>query len=355
MSEINIFNFLKEAHLYESKPDGVKCLACLNYCFIKDGGKGKCLVRVNKENILYTPYGYVTALNIDPIEKKPLYHFMPGSKTLSFGMAGCNFKCDYCQNWNISQFVRDKNAYSDFMRISPENILKILETENLNILVSTYNEPVITCEWAEEIFSLAKKKNSKIRTGFVSNGYISKESLDFLRGKIDFIKVDIKSFNSEKYRNLTGADLKKLLKAIEEIYHYNIHLEIVLLLIKDFNDSPDELRDIARFLFGISPDIPVHITAFHPDYKMRDKRRTEIEDIKKAVEIMKSSGLRFVYGGNIFSDELSRTYCPSCNAVLVERSYMATERINIKVENGKGFCPVCGYRIYGVFQETIEK
>lgn len=349
MFEIDFSSLSKEAFLYEKIGDKVRCLACRNYCQIKNGGRGKCFVRFNKDGVLYSPYGYVTALNIDPIEKKPLYHFLPGSKTLSFGMAGCNFKCDYCQNWNISQFIRDKYAYTDFLKITPEEIVKILLDKNLKILVSTYNEPAITVEWAKEIFSIAKSKNNKIKTGFVSNGYISRESLEFLKGKIDFIKVDLKSFNKERYKSLTGAHLDELKKAIEDIYSYGIHIEIVILLVVEFNDSEDELRQAALFIKNISPDIPVHITAFHPDYKMMDKRKTELEDIEKACGIMKNSGLRFVYGGNVISTKLSTTYCPSCGTILVKRGYMSTEKNNLITENGEGYCPNCKYKIYGIF------
>jgi len=341
--------YLKKSRLYKLKKNGIICLACRNYCYIPEGKSGKCLVRINKNNELYVPYGYVTALNIDPIEKKPLYHFLPGEKTLSFGMAGCNFKCDYCQNWEISQFLRDPLAYSNFIEISSEDIVNFLFEKKLKILVSTYNEPTITSEWSYEIFSLAKEKNSDIKTGFVSNGYISPENLYFLKDKIDFIKVDLKSFNKENYNRLTGANLKYLLESIELIYKNEIHIELLLLLVKDFNDSEKELEALFEFVKNISHDIPLHITAFHPDYNMQDIENTDISDIKRAINIAKNKGLKFVYGGNIISNDFSNTYCSSCGKIIIERSFMSTKINRIKKDKYNGFCPHCNYKIYGIF------
>jgi pyruvate formate lyase activating enzyme len=335
--------FYKKSELFKKEGKGIRCLACNFKCLIPDNSYGRCRVRYNKNGELFVPFNYLSSVGLDPIEKKPVYHFLPGSLTFSFGMYGCNFRCKCCQNWEISQEIGQKYL------ITSDEIIKKAIDNNINVFVSTYNEPTITVEWALEIFSKAKENIKDSKTGFVSNGYISKESLDYLDRKIDFIRVDLKSFNKEKYRELTGgADLDKLLSSIEEIYKRSIHLELVTLVIEDFNDSDDEIKSMAYYIKSLSPSIPWHLTRFHPAYKMTENKQTSTTKIERLIDIAKQVGVFYVYGGNYITKNLN-TYCPSCRKLIIERSYMSLERNYLSIKNGKGFCPWCGFEIYGVF------
>lgn len=346
---MNLENYAVKSDLFEKLDNSkIRCLCCNHRCIIPEGNSGFCRVRFNRGANLYVPYGYVSSLHIDPIEKKPVYHFMPSSQTLSFGMIGCNFRCIYCQNYGISQPLRE-NLDVYIKEITSDEMINIAIENNINVIVSTYNEPVITLEWAKEIFKKAKEKNPDMKTGFVSNGYITEESLNYIKNYIDFIRVDLKSFDAYKFRKLTGgAELSKLLDSIKMIYRNNIHIEIVTLLVPEFNDSREELIKMSEFIKSISPDIPWHITAFHPDYKMLDKPVTDKYAVENAVELAYSNGLRYVYAGNIYSNFLN-TYCPNCHELIIRRDYMRTVDSKLRVDEGKGFCPFCGTQIYGVF------
>lgn len=334
-----------ESTLYSSLDNNrVRCLACHRKCLIDEGKRGFCQVRINRNGSLLVPYGYFSSFNIDPVEKKPVYHFLPGSKTFSFGMYGCNFRCSYCQNFEISQ-----SSQGYYYEVNLNDLVLSATKENIEIFVSTYNEPTVTIEWGLDIFKKVKKEIKKARTGFVSNGYLSNESLEFIKGNIDFIRVDFKSFNKEKYRSLTGgAELDKLLYSIELIYKMNIHLELVTLIVEDFNDSDYELKKMADFIKSISPSIPWHLTRFHPDYKMIDNKRTDVKKIENLIELARNCGVLYVYGGNYLTSN-SNTFCPSCKKLLIERDYMSLKTTNLIVKNNKGYCPYCGFEIYGVF------
>jgi len=336
---------LKESPLYKKDKGEIICLACRRYCRIKEGGYGFCKVRFNMGGKLYAPYGYVSSLAFDPIEKKPLYHFLPGYKTLSFGMFGCNFNCLYCQNYEISQAGEVTDLSPNL--IDSGAIIKLALENKIEIIVSTYNEPTVSLEWAKEIFSKFKVINKNFKTGFVSNGYISQEAVDYLSGFIDFIKIDLKSFDKEKHRKLSTAELSNVLNSIRYIYSKkNIWIEIVTPIVIGFNDSLKEIKELADFIVSLSRDIPLHLTAFHPDYKMRDFEYTDPFTIKKLADISKKAGLRYVYGGNISDIELNSTYCPECGKLLIERVQIKTIDNKLKA----GTCPFCNFRIAGIWR-----
>ncbi len=325
----------------------IRCLACAHKCVIQDGERGICRVRFNAGGKLYAPGGYVSSMGLDPIEKKPFFHIMPGAKTLSYGMLGCNFKCPFCQNHTISQLPNDLNYREGLHDIKPSEIIDYAINQKAKIIVSTYNEPVITSEWSLEIFKLAAIK--KIKTAYVSNGYASKETLNFLMPHLDFLNIDLKTFDSENYSNIIGAKLENVIETIKRAYEMGIWIEIVTLLIKDFNTDEAQLNSMAEFIANISPDIPWHITAFHPSYKMMNTPATDEAIIKQAFNIAKEKGLKYVYAGNIQSSNMENTYCPDCGELLVERNYYSINSFNIKSDYEKaGKCHKCGTSIAGI-------
>lgn len=337
---------VKEAELYEKLDNKkVHCYACQHNCKIPENSRGICQVRYNKKGALYSPFNYIAALQLDPIEKKPLFHVYPGINALTFGMMGCDFHCAYCQNWNISQTLRNADAGVRPRQFSAENIIQIAKQQNAQAIVSSYNEPLITSEWSQEIFKLAKKEN--LITAYISNGNASIEALEYIRPNTDCYKVDLKSFNEKNYRKL-GGQLKNIINSIENIYKKGFWLELVTLLIPGFNDSKDEIKNMARFIKNISPDIPWHISAFHKDYKMKDPNNTEAKDLIKAVEIAYSEGLNFVYAGNRPGQvkNYQNTYCPKCKQLLVERIAYVVTKYNI---NSESCCNICNHKIPGLW------
>jgi pyruvate formate lyase activating enzyme len=336
----------REGELYEKLENGrVRCFACGHRCVIFDGLDGICRVRFNRGGTLLVPHGYVGGLQLDPVEKKPFFHALPGSLAMSFGMLGCDFHCGYCQNWVTSQALRDPNAVSPAYQMSTEDFVKLSRDQGARIVTSTYNEPLITSEWAVEIFKAAKAAG--LKTSYVSNGNGTPEVLAYIKPWVDFYKVDLKSFQDSNYRKLGGV-LQNVLTTIEHLYKMGFWLEIVTLIIPGFNDSPEELRDIARFLSRISPDIPWHVTAFHQDYKMTAPDNTSVSTLIRAAEIGKTEGLNFVYAGNLpgFVGNWENTYCPSCNDLLVERHGFRVLRMRLTTDN----CPKCSRLIPGVWR-----
>lgn len=343
--------FFKETELFKKENNIVRCLACRRRCGISEGRKGFCGVRINESGRLLVPYGYFSSFNIDPIEKKPVYHFLPGSYTVSFGMFGCNFRCLYCQNWEISQVEEFRNI-SDISRYviksTPKEVFDILNGKGIKIIVSTYNEPAVSIEWAYDIFSYAKKMDKSIKTGFVTNGYLSEEAVEYILPYIDFIRIDMKVFEEEKFRKLTSAEFDKYISSVKYIASKNIHIEFVNLVVEGFNDDIEEFNNMIDFIVSISCDIPLHLTAFHPDYKMTDRKRTSGDKINRMIEHAKKRGLRYVYGGN-YMTPYSDTLCPKCGRVLVKRGYMETLDVDMDVEDKIGRCPSCRTFIYGVW------
>jgi pyruvate formate lyase activating enzyme len=324
----------------------IRCYACGHRCLIKDGGRGICKVRYNEGGVLRVPYGYVAALQVDPIEKKPFNHVEPGALALSFGMLGCDFHCSYCQNWDISQFGRDDNAGRSPQAVSPADLVELAKSHGARTIASTYNEPLITSEWAVSVFQIAKRAG--LRTLYVSNGNATPEVVTYLRPWLDGYKIDLKTMQDKQYRKLGGV-LQHVLDAIKLTKEAGLWVEVVTLVVPGFNDSNEELWDAARYLASVSPDIPWHVTAFHPDYRMTDPPRTATDILLRAAEIGTEAGLHFVYAGNIPGrvGEWEHTYCPTCKEAVVKRyGYRVIEN---KLATTGGRCPKCNTPIPGLW------
>lgn len=332
--------------LIRQEGDAIRCLACGHRCLVRDGREGICRVRFSRSGELRVPGGYVAGLQIDPIEKKPFHHAFPGRDALSFGMLGCDLHCSYCQNWVTSQALRDDQAVSLPNQCSPRELAELAVQHRAPVVVSTYNEPLITSEWAVEVFKEAKARG--LVCGYVSNGNATPEVLRFIRPYVDLYKVDLKSFDDRHYRELGGV-LANVLATIEQLVAMKFWVEIVTLVIPGFNDSDAELSQIAKFLAGVSKDIPWHVTAFHPDYKMTDPPRTPPETLARAHAIGKAAGLRYVYAGNLPGDvgERENTQCPSCGETVIRRRgfYVLENRMK-----SSGHCPTCDGKIAGVWE-----
>jgi len=292
---------------------------------------------------LYVPWGYVGGVQCDPIEKKPFFHAYPGALAYSFGMLGCDLHCSYCQNWVTSQALRDPAAVSPPLHATPEALVKDAVRLGARVLVSTYNEPLITSEWAVAVFKEAK--GAGLVTGFVSNGNGTPQVIEYLRPWVDLYKVDLKSFDDRHYRQL-GGRIEPILHTIRQLHALGFWLEIVTLIIPGFNSSDDELRRLAEFLSGVSPDIPWHVTAFHQDYKMTDPESTSPGILRQAAEIGKRAGLRYVYAGNVPGEvgDLESTYCPECGELLIGRYGYRIAEYRLTAH---GACPRCGTRVPG--------
>jgi pyruvate formate lyase activating enzyme len=325
----------------------VRCLACGHRCTVLPGRSGVCRVRFNVDGTLYAPAGYVAGVQIDPIEKKPFFHAFPARDALSFGMLGCDLHCSYCQNWVTSQALRDDQAIARPSFVTAERVVEMAVRYKTPVMVSTYNEPLITADWAVEIFKLARQEG--IVCGFISNGNATPEVLEFIRPYVDLYKVDLKSFRDKSYRELGGV-LENVLGTIRLLRRMDFWVEVVTLVVPGFNDTDEELRDMADFLADVSVDIPWHVTAFHPDYKMTGPPRTPVETLIRAYEIGKAAGLKYVYPGNIHGGVGSResTHCPSCGEIVIKRRGFYVEK-NTMIDST---CPGCGTTIPGVFEKN---
>jgi pyruvate formate lyase activating enzyme len=339
------------AELIIAQPDGsIRCVACGHRCLVRPGRRGICQVRFNQDGELRVPWGYVAALNADPIEKKPFNHILPGSIALTFGMLGCDFHCCFCQNWLTSQALRDpasdESAYL-VKRVSPEQIVEIARRAGANVIASSYNEPLITSEWAVAVFKQAVQAG--IKCVYVSNGNATPEVLQYLRPYLSGMKIDLKSMRDKNYRQLGGV-LKNVLDTIQRVKAMGLWLEVVTLVVPGFNDSTEELWEAARFLSSVSADIPWHVTAFHSDYKMSDTDNTPARTLLRAAEIGREAGLHYVYAGNLPGrvDEYENTFCPNCNTTLVRRSGYHIHEVMV---TGQGTCPQCGTVIAGIWSK----
>ena len=330
-------SYTAEGEIYETLDDNrVRCLACGHRCVILPGLDGICRVRYNESGRLMVPAGYVGGLQCDPTEKKPFFHAYPGSLALTFGMLGCDYHCSYCQNWVTSQALRDPKAVSPPMEIRPEDFVDVAMRYRAKLVVSSYNEPLITSEWAVDVFKRAKPAG--FVCGYVSNGNATPEVLDYIRPWVDLYKIDLKGFSDKGYRKLGGL-LQNVLDTIKMVYERGFWLEIVTLIIPGFNDSNDEMKGAAEFIASVSPDIPWHVTAFHSDYKMSDTRSTSVETLLRAVDIGRAAGLKFVYAGNLPGrvGDSEDTVCPECQSRLIERSGFRV--LKNRIHNGA--CPDC--------------
>jgi len=308
-----------EGELWEPmEKQWVRCSSCGHRCKIAPGKAGICKVRFNDDGRLRVPWGYVAGLQVDPVEKKPFFHAYPGAKALSFGMLGCDYHCPYCQNWITSQALRDPNAVSGVDTVEPADIVSLAERYNASIVTSTYNEPLITSEWAVAVFRLAKDHG--LVTSYVSNGNGTPEVLEYIAPWVDLFKIDLKAFTQKEY-SLLGGTLENVLSTIRLVHEKRMWTEIVTLVVPGFNDSDEELTSIAEFIASVSVDIPWHVTAFHEDYKMTDTVSTPVATLIRASTIGKRAGLRYVYAGNVPGrvDSLEDTHCPECGTVVIER------------------------------------
>jgi pyruvate formate lyase activating enzyme len=340
----------REGELYATLPDGrLQCYACGHCCPLPDGAVGVCKVRFNDGGRLMVPWGYVGGVQCDPIEKKPFFHAHPGALAYSFGMLGCDLHCAYCQNWVTSQALRDPAAVAPPLIASPVNLVREALRQGARVIVSTYNEPLITSEWAVEIFKEAKAAG--LVTGFVSNGNGTPQVLEFLRPWVDLYKVDLKSFDDRHYREL-GGRLAPILDTIRRIHAMGFWIEIVTLLIPGFNDSVDELKRLTEFVAGVSPDIPWHVTAFHGDYKMTSPENTTVDMLLAAAEIGHASGLRHVYAGNLPGQvgDLEHTRCSACGELLIARYGYHVRSYRITTA---GLCPSCATPVPGRWGERF--
>jgi len=326
----------------------LRCHACGHQCPIAEGQPGVCQVRFNRGGKLFVPWGYSAGVQCDPIEKKPFFHAYPGALAYSFGMLGCDLHCGYCQNWVTSQALRDPRAVSPPRRAVPERMIAEAVDLGARVVVSTYNEPLITSEWAVEVFRHAKAAG--LVTGFVSNGNATPRVLEFLHPWVDLYKVDLKSFNDRHYRKL-GGRLAPVLDTVGRLQQMGFWVEIVTLVVPGFNDSVEELSEMAAFIAGVSPEIPWHVTAFHTDYKMENPD-TPRETLVQAAAIGRRAGLKFVYAGNRPGDvgELENTFCPECHERLIERwgYFIRDYRLT-----AQGACPKCKTRIPGRWAEKF--
>ncbi len=342
---------IRAGELYETLDrKRVRCFACGHCCPIPDGQPGVCKVRYNQGGTLYVPWGYVGGVQCDPIEKKPFFHAYPGALAYSFGMLGCDLHCGYCQNWVTSQALRDPTAVVAPQGVTPEGLVREALRLGAKVVVSTYNEPLITSEWAVAVFKEARAAG--LLTAFVSNGNGTPQVLEYLRPWVDHYKVDLKSFDDRHYRQL-GGRLLPILDTIRRLHQMGVWLEIVTLVIPGFNDTDSELKRLVGFLVSVSPDIPWHVTAFHKDYKMTDPENTTAETLIRAAEIGKEAGLRYVYAGNLPGQvgDLENTRCPTCQDLLIERYGYLIMGYHL---TSNGCCPSCGSSVPGRWAPSFQ-
>ena len=337
--------------LVETLPGGrLRCHACGHQCPIPDGAVGVCKVRFNEGGRLHVPWGYVGGVQCDPVEKKPFFHVYPGALAYSIGMLGCDLHCSYCQNWVTSQALRDPHAGAPPRDTAPQSLVKDALRQNAKLIVSTYNEPLITVEWAVAIFREAREHG--LATAFVSNGNGTPRVLEYLRPHIDAYKVDLKSFDDRRYREL-GGRRQPILDTIAWLHQAGVWVEIVTLLIAGFNDSAAELAGLTEFIASVSPDIPWHVTAFHQDYRMADPANTTPAMLMRAAEIARRSGLRYVYAGNQPGrvGELEHTHCAGCGERLIARYGYFIQDYGLQPD---GSCPHCRVKIPGIWSPRFE-
>ena len=337
---------MREAMLYHGFDHGaVQCQLCPHGCAIAPGRRGICGVRRNDGGrLIALTYGRAAAVNVDPIEKKPLFHFLPGTLSLSVGAVGCNLRCRGCQNWELSRAADDLEPEElQAAELSPQALVEHCARKGYASLSFTYNEPTVFLEYALDTARLARERG--IRTVFVTNGYMSEMALREAAGLVDAMNIDLKSFRDEFYRDYCGARLEPVLRTIERAHGCGIWVEVASLVIPGLNDGAAELADSARFLHGLSPELPWHVTAFHPDYHMLDRPHTPAQTLHQAWEIGRQAGLKHVYVGNVIDVEHSATYCPQCGVMLISRRGHSTLQQGL----AGGACSACGARVAGVW------
>ncbi|MCC6422898.1 MAG: AmmeMemoRadiSam system radical SAM enzyme [Phycisphaerales bacterium] len=334
--------------LIEHKDNGdIQCFACGHRCVVKPGRDGVCRVRFNDGGTLRVPWGYVGALACDPIEKKPFFHLLPGRDALTFGMLGCDYHCGYCQNWVTSQMLRDPHAVAPAQSTTARRLAELAIEYDAPVLASSYNEPLITSEWAVEVFTEARQRG--LRCAYISNGNATPQAVDYLRPHVQAYKVDLKTFSDRNYRQLGGV-LENVTNTIRLLKQRDFWVEIVTLVVPGFSDDADDLRRMADFLSSVDPLMPWHVTAFHPDYKMSEGyRRTSVEDLLKVIEYGRQAGLKYLYPGNLPGQvgEGENTHCHHCGTTLVRRFGFTV--LENRLEPG-GVCPECHKTIPGIWE-----
>ena len=335
----------RSADFWKSAGDSdVDCYLCGHLCHISPGRRGVCGVRENREGVLYSLiYGQAVAENADPIEKKPLYHFLPGTLSYSIATPGCNFRCGFCQNWQISQ-ARDGLDKFPKSYVEPSEIVAGAADARCASIAYTYTEPTIYMEYALDVARPAK--DAGIKNVFVTNGYESPEAIEAMTGLIDAANIDLKSFSDEFYRSQCGARLEPVLDSIRGMHEAGIHVEITTLVVTGQNDSKEELEQIASFIAGVSPDIPWHISRFHPDYQTLDSSPTPLETLERTAEIGEDKGLKFIYVGNVRDTDRMNTRCPECGEIVLRRAIMTLMGDNVR----DGACGACGAKLPIVFE-----
>jgi len=337
------------AWLSKKLDDGrILCEACSQRCKLKEGEYGICGVRkVENGKLVLLTYGIAAAAHIDPIEKKPLFHFLPSSQVFSVGTVGCNFSCAFCQNADISQYPKEHNYQIAGQKLMPEDIVKFAKDYDCKSIAYTYNEPVVFFEYAYDTAKLAKEAG--LKNVFVTSGYETHKAIDTIAPYLDAMNIDLKAFSDKFYKEICKARLKPVLDCIRYAHSKGIWIEITSLLIPGQNDSEEEIKEMARFIASVDKSIPWHVSAFYPQYKMKDTPPTPPSTLVKAYNIGKEAGLYYVYVGNIDDKIHESTYCPECkNIVIDRRGHLGQFVINKLDENG--ICPYCGYKIEGVWK-----
>jgi len=336
------------AWLSHKLDDGrVACDACNQHCKLHEGEYGICGIRkVEGGELRLLTYGLAAAINVDPVEKKPMFHFLPGSNIFSFGTVGCNFSCKFCQNADISQYPKEHNHDIVGHPLSPEQAVELALEYGCQSIAYTYNEPVVFFEYTYDTAKLAHEAG--LKNVYVTSGFETHKAIDTLAPYLDGMNIDIKSYSQPFYKEICGASLKPVLDTIEYAYKKGIWVETTTLLIPGLNDSDEEIRSIARFQADLDPSMPWHISGFHPMYKMQDRPRTPASTLRRAYEIGKEEGLKYVYVGNIDDEARESTYCPGCNKIVIDRQgYIGQFVTNHLVD--KNACPYCGTKIAGVW------
>ncbi len=329
-----------------SEGQKVSCFLCHHNCEIAPSKFGVCRVRQNRGGILYTQvYGDVIAAHVDPIEKKPLYHFLPGTRSFSIATMGCNFRCPFCQNWQISQVSKRKESLAAGQELLPEEVIQAAKKHGCQSISYTYTEPTIYFEYAYDAAKLAEKDG--LANVFVTNGYMSRDALETIRPYLSACNVDLKAFSESFYKKMCGARLQPVLDSIRRMKDMDIWVEITTLIVPGQNDSEEELARIARFISELDPDIPWHISRFHPDYKYTDAPATSLDSLRQAYTIGKKEGIHYIYIGNVIG-ESEGTVCPKCKKNLIRRQgFYLSEN---KIRNGR--CPFCQTSIAGIFSDV---
>jgi len=333
------------ALLYVRLPDAkVRCSLCGHRCVIAEGKLGVCGVRRNVGGELKTlVYGKVCSIHVDPIEKKPLFHFLPGSASLSVATVGCNFQCDFCQNHEISQYPRDFGGAMG-EPVTPEELVEVAERQSCPSISYTYTEPTVFFEYALETARLATRKG--IRNVFVTNGYMTPEAIELLSPYLHAANVDFKSSEKKTYARIMGANRDVMMESIRLLKEAGVWIEITTLVIPGMNDSPSEFRAIAEYIHGLDPGIPWHVSRFHPQYRMMGCPVTPLETLNMAMEIGREVGLKYVYSGNVPGEGGESTYCPGCGKLLIERWGFSVRKNRLR----DGACPDCNTVIDGIWQ-----